>query len=111
MFEPCLGTVSILYAIAFGAGDACIEIGTMSILTAFGAFMVLVVIAQYVARRLWRSITGGRNDRPSRRVGTIYDDVGEINEPVENSPRSTVTQQSANDSDKFKDSAVWSAKR
>ncbi|MDX8346839.1 hypothetical protein SLH49_02465 [Cognatiyoonia sp. IB215446] len=113
MFEPCLETVSILYAIVFGAGDACIEIGTMSILTAFGAFIVLVVIAQYFARMLWRQLTGAGTARPSRRVGTIYDDADDIVEPVETGKRrpGTPGAQSANDGDKFKDSAVWSAKR
>ncbi|MEL6841468.1 MAG: hypothetical protein AAFP85_19465 [Pseudomonadota bacterium] len=111
MFEPCIETVSILYAIVFGAGDACIEIGAVSILTAFGAFIVLVVIAQYFARMLWRQLTGRGNARPSRRVGTIYDGAAQISEPVETSKRRPGMQQSGDDSDKFKDSAIWSAKR
>ena len=54
----CIETVSILYAVIFGAGDACVLISMGSILTAFAAFMVLVVLAQYVARRLWARVSG-----------------------------------------------------
>ncbi|EBA13500.1 hypothetical protein [Roseobacter sp. CCS2] len=56
MFGDCTETVSILYAIVFGADGACIEMSTTSILTAFGAFMVLVVILQFFARWLWRKL-------------------------------------------------------
>ena len=56
MLDTCTETVSILYAIVFGAGDACIMIGLWSILSAFGAFMVLVVITQFVARKLWARV-------------------------------------------------------
>ncbi len=54
----CAETVSILYAVIFGAGEACVLVSAGSILTAFAAFMVLVVLAQYVARRLWARVTG-----------------------------------------------------
>lgn len=57
MFTTCTETVSILYAIAFGAGDACVDVGAGSILAAFAAFMVLVVIAQFLARKLWAKLT------------------------------------------------------
>lgn len=57
MFTTCTETVSILYAIAFGAGDACVDVGAGSILTAFAAFMVLVVIAQFLTRKLWAKLT------------------------------------------------------
>jgi len=53
MFAECTETVSILYALAFGAGEACILVDLWSILSAFGAFMVVVVIAQYAARKVW----------------------------------------------------------
>lgn len=56
----CAETVSILYAIIFGTNGACISISTASILTAFAGFMVLVVIAQYFARRLWARLTTPR---------------------------------------------------
>jgi membrane protein implicated in regulation of membrane protease activity len=57
MLTTCTETVSILYAIAFGAGDACVDVSAVSILTAFAAFMVLVVIAQFLARKLWARLT------------------------------------------------------
>lgn len=57
MFDACTQTVSVLYAIAFGAGDACIMLDLWSILSTFGAFIVLVVIAQFIVRRLWAQIS------------------------------------------------------
>lgn len=57
MFGECTETVSILYAVIFGADGACITLSTPSILTAFGAFMVLVVVLQFLARRLWKKLT------------------------------------------------------
>ena len=60
MFGDCSETVSILYAVIFGADGACIALSTASILTAFGAFLVLVVIAQFLARMLWRKLTQPR---------------------------------------------------
>ena len=56
MFETCAETVSILYALVFGADGACIMLSLGSILSAFAAFMVLVVIAQFVARKLWAKL-------------------------------------------------------
>jgi len=60
MFGTCTETVSILYAVIFGADGACIELSTFSILTAFGAFIVLIVIAQFLVRRLWKTLTQRR---------------------------------------------------
>lgn len=57
MFGDCRETVSILEAIVFGTDGACVMLSTGSILTAFAAFMVLVVIAQFVARWLWAKLT------------------------------------------------------
>jgi hypothetical protein len=57
MFTTCIQTVSILDAIIFGANGACIDVSTGSILAAFAAFMGLVVIAQFLARRLWTKLT------------------------------------------------------
>ncbi len=56
MFGDCTETVSILQAIVFGADGACVMLSTGSILTAFAAFIVLVVIAQFLARRLWAKL-------------------------------------------------------
>jgi len=60
MFGDCSETVSILYAVIFGADGACVALSTLSILTAFGAFMVLIVIAQFFARLLWKTLTQPR---------------------------------------------------
>ncbi len=57
MFGECTETVSILYALIFGANGACVAFSLPSILAAFGAFMVLVVIAQFAARKLWKRLT------------------------------------------------------
>ena len=59
MMAMCNETVSILYALIFGAGEACVRIDLWSILTAFGAFMVIVVILQWIARRIWARFTEG----------------------------------------------------
>jgi hypothetical protein len=74
MFKTCVETVSILYAIIFGAGDACIEIGAASLLSALAAFMVAVIIAQFFARKLWKRISNPTPPQPARRIGTIMDD-------------------------------------
>ena len=57
MFATCTETVSILYAIVFGADGACVAVSTGSILAAFAAFMVVVIIAQFIARKLWAKLT------------------------------------------------------
>jgi hypothetical protein len=57
MFATCTETVSILYAVIFGVGDACVSFSTGSILAAFAAFIVIVVVAQFLARRLWARLT------------------------------------------------------
>ena len=56
MFTDCTETVSILHAIVFGADGACVEISIGSILAALTAFTVLVVIAQFFARKLWAKL-------------------------------------------------------
>ncbi len=67
MFDVCNETVSVLYAVIFGAGDACVRLDLWSLGWAFVAFIVLVVIAQFAARKLWARIT-----RPSGK--DIYSD-------------------------------------
>ena len=57
MLGTCAETVSILYALVFGAGEACVRIDLWSILSAFAAFMVIVVIIQWIARRMWARVT------------------------------------------------------
>jgi uncharacterized membrane protein len=89
MFETCTETVSLLYAIVFGADGACVNIGMSSLIWAFVAFIVLVVIAQFFARKLWRKLRNAPAQSQGRRVGTIYDDgPDEIDEgPVRSSRR------------------------
>ncbi len=53
MLFECTQTVSILHALIFGAGDACIRLDLVSILTAFGAFIAIVVFLQFLARQAW----------------------------------------------------------
>lgn len=57
MFGNCSETVSILYAAIFGAGDACVRLDLWSIGTAFAVFILLVMIAQFAARKLWARLT------------------------------------------------------
>lgn len=92
MFGECTETVSMLYAAVFGADGACIELSVTSILTAFGAFMVLVVIAQFFARLLWRKL---------RQRGTLIED--DYIDPAGNTP--------FDDDPKYRDSAIRSTKR
>ncbi|MGJ8587236.1 MAG: hypothetical protein ACSHXW_03710 [Yoonia sp.] len=92
MFTTCTETISILYAIVFGADGACIDVSTGSILAAFAAFMVLVVMAQFVARRLWTKLT-----RPN--ISDVPDPVT----PTEDHPFS--------DDPNYRDSAIRSSKR
>lgn len=60
MFDDCTETVSILYALIFGTDGACVLLSTGSILSAFAAFMVIVVLAQFLARKLWKKMTTPR---------------------------------------------------
>ena len=92
MFNDCTETVSILYAAIFGAGDACIMLSTSSILTAFAAFIGLVVAAQFIARRLWAKLT-----QPRDRV------VDDFSDPAGDHP--------FNDDPNYSDSAIRSSKR
>ena len=92
MFGDCAETVSILYAIIFGADGACVAFSTASILTAFGAFMVLVVIAQFFARRLWKKLT-------TRPDPVAYDDI--------DPPRDTPFR----DDPQYRDSAIRPSRR
>lgn len=91
MNPECAETVSILYAVTMGAGDACIRIDIWSILTAFGGFIVLVVIAQFAARKLWARLTA---------VPTRFSDVHDprVDRPIEDDPN-------------YKNSAIRTAKR
>ena len=52
-FDECTETVSLLHAIFFDVGDACIDLSLPSLAGFFGAFLVVVVILQWIARRLW----------------------------------------------------------
>jgi len=95
--ETCRETVSILYALIFGAGEACVAISLWSILSAFGAFIVLVVIAQFLARRLWTGISGkGRDTAPAQphaprlgqiRPGTVRNDDDYRDGPIRSDRR------------------------
>ncbi|MDF0601129.1 hypothetical protein P1J78_10340 [Psychromarinibacter sp. C21-152] len=60
MFETCKETVSPLWALIFGAGDACIEMSMWSILLLILPFAAFVMVLQFVANRL----LFGRRERP-----------------------------------------------
>jgi hypothetical protein len=91
MIDTCTQTVSILYAIIFGAGDACILLDLWSVLSAFGAFMVLVVIAQFIARKLWARIS-----QPKPAFSDLHDPS--VDHPIVDDPN-------------YKNSAIRSTKR
>lgn len=92
MFDDCRETVSILYAAIFGAGDACVMISTTSILTAFAAFIGVVLVSQFIARRLWAKLT-----KPKKHHSEDFTD------PVGDHPY--------NDDPNYSDSAIRSSKR
>ena len=91
MLDNCTQTVSILYAMIFGAGEACIMLDLWSILSAFGAFIVLVVILQVFARKLWARIS-----QPKPAFTDLHDQS--VDQPIVDDPN-------------YKNSAVRSTKR
>jgi len=91
MNTTCAETVSILYAVIMGAGDACIRIDIWSILTALGAFLVIVVIAQFLARKLWAKLTTA-----PKTFSDVHDP--RVDRPIKDDPN-------------YKNSAIRSAKR
>jgi hypothetical protein len=91
MVNACTQTVSILYAIAFGAGEACVRIDLWSILSAFAAFIGIVMVAQFIMRRLWARIT-----HPKQTYSDIQDP--KVDRPIVDDPNYT-------------NSAIRSAKR
>lgn len=82
MFNTCTETVSILYAIVFGAGEACVMFDMWSILSALAVFMLLVIIAQFFARRLWARIS-----KPPARFSDVHDP--EVDHPIRDDPNYT----------------------
>jgi hypothetical protein len=95
MFAECTETVSILYALVLGAGEACVRIDIWSILSAFAAFMVIVVILQFLARRLWARVT---------RVPDAQESIA----AVERTPRN---DKPFHDDPSYRDSAIRSSRR
>jgi len=91
MGQTCVETVSILYAIIFGAGDACVMIGLWSILSAFGAFIGIVVVLQFLARKLWARLTTPRKAfsdvHTSQVARPIKDDPNYTNSAIRSSKR------------------------
>ena len=64
---PCADTVSILEAVLFGAGDACIDVGLTSLLGGvvlfIGAVVVLRLIGMLVLRRIFPRLRRQKNER------------------------------------------------
>jgi len=65
IFDECTQTVSVLYAAIFGAGDACIDLSMASLGIAFAVFIGLVIMAQFVARKLWARLNQPKDPAPS----------------------------------------------
>ena len=86
MFGECQETVSILEALIFGAGDACIMLSTWSLLAAIGAFLVMVVILQVLARRLWRRVMGQTGRSVETDVGDETGTGGDTQSPYQDDP-------------------------
>ena len=85
LFDVCSETVSVLYAVIFGAGDACVRLDLWSLGSAFAAFIVLVVIAQFAARRLWARITGPSGKGLHSDEQTIPMGRGDTESPIKRS--------------------------
>ncbi len=92
MFSECAETVSILYAIVFGAGDACVLLSMPSVLTALVAFFVAVFAAQFIARKIWARVRAPKTtqelpvlDEPVR--GSIVDDPNYANSAIRSNTR------------------------
>ena len=79
----CSETVSILYALIFGAGDACINLSIGSLLGLFAGFLLALFALQYLARRLVARMTRppaqpfdpsdptAPSDQPKPRLGQV----------------------------------------
>ena len=91
MLMECAETVSILYAMIFGAGDACVRIDLVSVLSAFAVFMVIVVLLQLAVKRLLAK----RNARP---VQTVEAPRAKRDKPFDDDPE-------------YRDSAIRSSRR
>lgn len=79
MLSECAETVSILYAVFFGAGDACVLISMPSVLTALVTFFVAVLIVQFIARKVWARVRAPKIEPLSPEMdkpvhGSIVDD-------------------------------------
>ena len=56
--DPCTETVSILEAIVLGAGEACVNVNPVSVLTALIPFVIAVVVLQIAANRMVARLRG-----------------------------------------------------
>ncbi len=61
---PCTDTVSPLWAMIFGAGDACVEIGLWSLMPVLVLFVVGIMALQWIANRF---LFGRKTAEPTRR--------------------------------------------
>ncbi len=92
MFEAglCRTTVSILEAIVFGAGNACVDIGTTSMLSAVAVFIGAVVLIRFIAMRLLRVIFPGLfGKKRTANVPPVQPDNGLQRKPYESPIKST----------------------
>lgn len=65
-FEPtvCTETVTLLRALTLGAGQACVSMGTGSILTLVAGFVLAVVALQFGANRLLGALKAPKRAPP-----------------------------------------------
>lgn len=93
MFEAeiCQDTVSILHAVFFGAGEACVDIGVMSLLGGVAVFLAAVVALRiagsFVLLRIWSAVRGTRSTQQDAAQTPAEDGLKRL--PYESPIRST----------------------
>ena len=67
----CVETVSVVEAVIFGSGEACISIGLGSLLGGVTLFILVVVVLRYIGARLLLSALSKRSakDNDRKEVG------------------------------------------
>lgn len=71
--QACTTTVSVLEALVFGAGEACISVGMWSVLGALLPFVVGVTILQFIARRALAKLVGRNPPKKVRKKSSPQD--------------------------------------
>ena len=74
MIGACTDTVSLLHALVFGAGEACVSISVPSIIGVLVPFIAIVLTLQWLARR----ILFGAPDRKVRSPVASFPRTGQV---------------------------------